>query len=447
MKNIIIQQLEKNFNTLWPLNRSITGNDVRKTHKILSQIIPLKTYEIKSGTKINDWKVPYEWNVKHAVLKDENGKIILDFKNNNLHLLGYSKPIKKKITKEDLIKHLYFIKKMPDAVPYKTSYYKKKWGFCLSFNQFKKLKSDNYYVDIDTNFKKGSMTMSEYYLPGKVKKEILIHTYTCHPSMAINELSGPLVAAFLAKELKKEKNRYFSYRFVFAPETVGAISFLAKKGKYLKKNLIAGYICTCVGHQTQITYKESKIGSTIADYAVKKVFLTLKKIRKKILKFSPSGSDERQYCSIGYNLPVGSLMRVPYGLYKEYHTSLDNKKIINFSSMYETILIYKKVFKFIEKNYFTFDHLNKNLNGEKKFFKKKYPCIRVKNGEPFLTKHKVSYNTKDHAHADKLTLATKWLVHFCDGYNSLNFISKISKIKISILRKSLKELDKRGLII
>jgi aminopeptidase-like protein len=446
MKKIIIQEIENFFDILWPLNRSLTGNDVRKTHKILSKIIPLKTYEIRSGTKIGDWKVPYEWNVNYAFLKDKNGKTILDFKNNNLHLLGYSSSIKKEIKKKDLIKHLYYIKRMPSAVPYKTSYYKKKWGFCLSFNDYQKLNSDFYNVDINTNFKKGSMTMSEFYLPGKVKKEILIHTYTCHPSMAINELSGPLVAAFLAREIKKEKNRHFSYRFVFAPETIGAIAFLSKKGGYLKKNLLAGYICTCVGHKSQITYKESKIGVSVADLAAKKVLSKIKYLKKKFLKFSPSGSDERQYCSIGYNLPVGSLMRIPYGKYKEYHTSLDNKKIINFNSMYETILIYKKIFNLLEKNYYNLDLKNKNTKILKKNIKKKYPFILVTKGEPFLTKHKVNYSTKDHANADTLTLATKWLVHFCDGYNSLNFISKKSKIKVSILKKSLKELNKRGLI-
>lgn len=333
---------------------------------------------------------------------------------------------------------------MPTAVPYKTSYYKKNWGLCISYKEYQKLNSDSYNVDISTNLKKGSMTLSEFYLPGKVKKEILVHTYTCHPSMAINELSGPLVVAFLAREIKKVKNRYFSYRFVFVPETIGAIAFLSSKGNYLKKNLFAGYICTCVGHKSQISYKESKLGTSVGDIAAKKVLSKIKNIKKNYLKFSPSGSDERQYCSIGYNLPVGSLMRIPYGKYKEYHTSLDNKKIINFNSMFETIMIYKKIFNFLEKNYSNLELENKKK--EKKKTVRKYPFISVTKGEPFLTKHKINYNTKDHAHADNLTLATKWLIHFCDGYNSLDFISKKSKIKVSILKKSLNELFKRGLI-
>tara|TARA_B100001094_G_C18139977_1_gene777268 strand:+ start:285 stop:1667 length:1383 start_codon:yes stop_codon:yes gene_type:complete len=434
--------LERYFDKLWPLNRSLTGNDVRKTHKILSEIIPLKTYEIKSGTKVNDWIVPKEWNVKSATLKDSLGNNILDFKENNLHLMGYSIPFKKKLKKKDLLKNLHYLKDMPKAIPYKTSYYKKKWGLCLNFEQFRKLKDKYYFVDIDTEFKNGSMTMSEYYLPGKVKKEILIHTYTCHPSLAINELSGPLVTAFLAKEIKKISNRYFSYRFVFVPETIGAVAFLSMKGNYLKKNLVAGYICNCVGHNSQITYKKTKKGSTLADVAAEYVLKKVIKFKKKIINFSPSGSDERQYCSLGYNLPVGSLMRVPYGKYKEYHTSLDNKKIISFESMIGTIQIYKKIFKFIEKNYIKLE--NKKKKPKEKI--KKYHYNVVTKGEPFLTKYKILYKTKNHAIADKLTLATKWLIHFSDGFNSLDKISKLSKINISILKNSLNTLINKKII-
>ena len=445
MKRTIIKELKNYFELLWPLNRSLTGDDVRKTHRILSQIIPLKTYEIKSGTKVNDWHIPHEWNVKNATLKDASGKILIDFKKNNLHLMGYSIPIKKKIEKKKLLKNLHFIKKLPNAIPYKTSYYRRNWAFCLSYEQFKKLKDKYYYINIDTELKKGSMTMSEYYLPGVSKKEILVHTYTCHPSLAVNELSGPLVTAFLAKEIKKISNRYFSYRFVFAPETIGAIAFLSKKGNYLKKNLVAGYICTCVGHNSIITYKKSKLGSSFADFSVENFLNKKKKLKKKIINFSPSGSDERQYCSLGYNLPVGSLMRKPYGKYKEYHTSLDNKKLISFNSMFETIKIYKNIFKFIEKNYFKLKGSHKNKIKKIKS-KKIYPFNVKINGEPFLTKYKILYNTKDHAIADKLTLATKWLIHFSDGHTSLEEISKLSKINIFVLKKSLKALISKGII-
>jgi len=291
------------------------------------------------------------------------------------------------------------------------------------------------------------MTISDLFIPGKVKKEIIVHTYTCHPSMAINEISGPLVVAFLAKDILNMKKKYFSYRFIFAPETIGSITYLKKNGKYLKKNLIAGFICTCVGHNSSFTYKRSKLNNSITNIAVEEIFKKTK-VKSKVLKFSPSGSDERQYCSIGYNLPIGSLMRVPYGKYKEYHTSLDNKDLISFNGMYETINMYKKIFNYIEKNY---DSLNNKKNYFNKIeinLKKKvkknmlYPVNLITKGEPFLTKHKIRYSVKNHAIADKLTLATKWLIHYSDGKNSLYDISRFSKLDLNILKKSLKYLLK-----
>ena len=297
------------------------------------------------------------------------------------------------------------------------------------------------------------MTISDLYLKGQTKKEILVHTYTCHPSMAINELSGPLVTAFLAKEISKMKNRYFSYRFVFAPETIGSITYLNLKGNYLKKNLIAGYICTCVGAKKTITYKKSKSGNTIGDFAAINTIKKIKNKKKIFLDFSPSGSDERQYCSLGYNLPVGSIMGIPYGRYPEYHTSLDNKKIINFKALHDTIEIYKKIFSCIENKF-----RNKKFNTYKKpsvqkiintntLLKKRliYPINLIKKGEPHLFKYGIHYDINRHAMADKITLATKWLVHYSDGNHSINQIAKLSNIKFSILKTSLNLLCKRGI--
>ena len=434
------------FDKLWPLNRSLTGNGTRETHKILSKIFPLKTFEIKSGTKVNDWMVPDEWNVKKAYISNSKKKKIIDFKKNNLHLVGYSIPFNGYISKKKILKKLTYIKNLPDAIPYKTSYYKKDWGFCLSYNQLKKLKDKNFYVKVETEFHKGSMTISDIYLPGKIKKEILIHAYTCHPSMAINELSGPLVATFLAKEISKIKNRYFSYRFIFAPETIGSIAYLHLKGNKLIKNTVAGFVCNSLGYKNFISYKKSKIGNSIADIAALKVLKKIKKYKIKISEFYVNGSDERQYCSLGYNLPVGTLLSAPDHKYKEYHTSLDNKGILNYNNLYIFIKIFLKIFKETENLY------KSNYVPKKKFFpednkKEIYPRILITKGEPRLSKYKIHYKMKkDNVTPDALTFAIKWLVHYSDGKTSLNSISKISKMKILYLKKAYKILKKKKIL-
>jgi aminopeptidase-like protein len=448
-KKKIIKDLKEIFDKLWPINRSITGNGVRETHKVLSSVCNLKTFEFPSGKKIFDWTVPDEWNPRSAFILNSKGEKIIDFKKNNLHLLNYSTSYVGLINFKNLKKHLIHDKKNPTAIPYKTSYYKKQWGFCISYNNFKKLKNENYFVHIDTIIKKGSLTLSEYYLPGKTKKEILIHSYTCHPSMAVNELSGPITAIFLAKKLTIKKNRYFSYRFVFTAETVGTIAFLNKRGSYLKKNLVAGYILTCLGIKDHFTYKRSKQKISLADLAAEKTFKFTKLKNKKILDFSPSGSDERQYCSIGFNLPVGALMSKKCGNYKEYHSSLDNKSILDFNSLEKTIEILENIFINIENFY-----KNKVNNFALKNFcqlkikdkhKQILPLVKITKCEPHLSKWNIHYKTKDYKFADKKTEAIKWLVHFSDGKNSLKYISKISNLKISLLKKVLKTLIKSKL--
>ena len=446
-KTILKKKFSYYFDLLWPLNRSLTGNDTRKTHKILSQIVKLKTTEVKSGTRVNDWTIPLEWNVKDAYITNLKNEKIIDFKKNNLHLIGYSVPFKGYISKKKLIKKLIFLKNIPNAIPYSTSYYKKNWGFCLSYNQLKRLKDKKFYVKVDTKLSKGSMTISEIYLPGKIKKEILIHTYTCHPSMAINELSGPILTALLAKEIFKSKNRYFSYRFVFAPETIGSIAYLHFNGKNLKKNLLAGFVCNSIGYKNFISYKKSKISNSIVDLAIINVLKKIKNNKIKISKFYVNGSDERQYCSLGYNLPVGTLMSAPDHKYKEYHTSLDNKKILNFNNLYLSLKIFLKTFKEIERLY-----KNNYTPVEKKIRKKQknkiYPKVLINLGEPRLSKYKVHYKMKrDNVTPDELTFAIKWLIHFSDGSNSLQDISKISKINISYLKKGYLILKKKKILL
>ena len=257
---------------LWPISRSLTGEGNRKTLKILKKVCKnLKIFEINSDTKVFDWKIPNEWVARKAWIKDSKGKKILDFTKNNLHLMGYSIPVHKKINFKELKKKIHILKNKPNAIPYVTSYYNKDWGFSLSFNDFKKLdKKETYEVLIDTELKKGSLTFGEILIPGKTKKEILISTNICHPSMANNELSGPVVSTYLAKWINKKKNRKYSYRILFLPETIGAIAYLSKKYKYLKKNVVAGYNVVCVGDNKKYSYLPSRNGDTFSDITSQK---------------------------------------------------------------------------------------------------------------------------------------------------------------------------------
>ena len=338
------KEIEVLFDRLWPLNRSLTGNDNRKSLHLLSEISDIEIIEIPSGKAVLDWTIPPEYEVKEAYIEDETGQKIIDFKDNNLHLVGYSIPINKQLSYEDLIKKIYVNKEFPNAIPYVTSYYEPDWGFSMSYNQYKALNRDQIYkVVIHSTFNyKGSMTIGQRVLKGAVKKEILISTYICHPSMANNELSGPLLSIFLQRELEKQVNRYFTYRFVYVPETIGAISILHDYGKHFKKNLIGGLVATCVGDSGNFTYKKSRIGNTAFD---KLVIYELSRLNEEfeILDYFPTGSDERQYCSPGFNLPVGSLMRTMYTKYQEYHTSNDNKYIMNFKKMVDSINTYLKI--------------------------------------------------------------------------------------------------------
>ncbi|MFM9986261.1 MAG: DUF4910 domain-containing protein [Flavobacteriales bacterium] len=342
-------KLEIYFDRLWPICRSISGNGLRESLAILNEIIPLSLTEVPTGSQVFDWVVPKEWNIRDAWIKTPDGKLIAQFKTNNLHVVNYSLPVHTKVSKSDLKAHMHTIPEMPDAIPYITSYYKENWGFCLSHAEWSALPEGEYEVYIESTLEEGSMTYGECYLPGESKEEILFSTYLCHPSMANNELSGPLVAALLYEQIKSLPNRRYSYRFLFAPETIGVIAFLAREGQNLKENLRAGYVLTCCGDRSNFTYKQSKNPLNECDHIARHI-LKHHTDNHRILEFSVGGSDERQYCSPGFNLPVGSLMRTPYQQFKEYHTSLDNKDFVSFSAMEETAMQYFRIAKALELN-------------------------------------------------------------------------------------------------
>jgi aminopeptidase-like protein len=343
-------EIESYFDRLWPLFRSLTGAGVRKTHDILSEIVPLKRIEIASGTQVFDWVVPREWVVREAYVLAPNGTRILDIRENNLHLLNYSAPFKGRVPKEELEQHLYSLPEMPNAIPYVTSYYKERWGFCLAHSQRQALEPGEYEVVIDTELKQGSLTIGEAVLPGETDEEVLISTYTCHPSLANNELSGPVVASFLYRRLSKLSKRRLTYRFLFVPETIGSLVYLSAHGEHLRKKLIAGYVVTCAGDRGPFTYKKSRRGNTLADRAAQYVLTRREGPPPKIVDFFPTGSDERQYCSPGFDLPVGSIMRTMYATYKEYHTSLDNRDFISFAALRESVDVYERVCQLLDAN-------------------------------------------------------------------------------------------------
>lgn len=343
-------KIKQYFHKLWPLCRSITGNDLRKSFEILQEIIPLELYEVPSGTKVFDWEIPLEWNIEDAWLECPDGAIICKFKDNNLHVVNYSTPVDAEFSWEQIEPHLYTVPALPDAIPYITSYYKDHWGFCLSENAKNALpKQGKYKAVIKSEKKPGSLTYGEYVLPGKSEKEILFSSYLCHPSMAVNELSGPLVLALLYEQIAKIPERRYTYRFVIAPETIGVIAYLSRIGQTLIKNLEAGYVITCVGHEGKFTYKRSRQGNSMADRIAEHI-LHYENVEKEIIDFAVGGSDERQYCAPGFNFPVGSLMRTMYKKYPEYHTSFDNESILSYKAMEETVEMYLRFVRAVEIN-------------------------------------------------------------------------------------------------
>jgi len=306
---------------LFPICRSITGDGVRKTLNIVSKHLPLEIHEVPTGTQVFDWTVPKEWNIRDAYVKNSRGEKIIDFQKSNLHVLNYSVPIRKTLRLDELNEHLFTLPDHPDWIPYKTSYYKENWGFCLAHNQLQGLDDENYEVVIDSTLGDGHLTYGEYLIPGKSKDEILISTHVCHPSLANDNLSGVCTAAFLAKHLSDLELKY-TYRFLFIPGTIGAITWLAVNKERTNK-IRHGLVLTGVGDSGKLTYKKSRQGNALIDRAAQHV-LKHSGDEYSIREFSPYGYDERQYCSPGFNLPVGRLSRTPYGEYPEYHTSADN---------------------------------------------------------------------------------------------------------------------------
>ena len=415
-------KLAKKF---FKIHRSITGSGVRKSLNLLKREIPsLKIKKVRSGTRVFDWIVPPEWNIKDAFVADEQGNKLIDFQKNNLHIINYSTKINKFVSKKELLNHLFFLKDKPNSIPYITSYYKKFWGFCLSYKEFKKKFNINKFkVVIKSNFKKkGFLNYGELIIKGKTKKEILIYTYICHPSLANNETSGPIVCAYIAKYFSK-KNNFFTLRFVFAPETIGAITYLKINQDYLKKNIIGGYVITCVGDEKNYSFLESKEKKTISNIVAKETFKKLK-IKYKNYNFLERGSDERQFNSPGINLPIASIMRTKYGEYPEYHTSDDNLKLITDKGLKDSFRLIKEV-----------------INN----FNKKIIPTSANKCEPFLSKRKL-YPTISTGKIDQFYKNLLNFLSYADGTKDLDEIGKKIKLKGEHLKQIYNILKKERLI-
>lgn len=336
---------------LFPINRSLTGDGVRETLSILKRELPdLQILEVPTGTACFDWTIPKEWNCKEAYIIDPDGNKICDFSQNNLHLLGYSTAIDATFSLEELKKYLYSLPQLPQAIPYMTSYYKERWGFCITHQEKEKLKEGQYHVYINSTLENGSLTYGELLIKGSSKEEIFFSTYLCHPSMANNELSGPTVSTYLAKYIQSLANRKYSYRIIFIPETIGSIMYLSKHLTTMKKNIVAGFNLTCVGDNHAYSYLPSRAGNTLADKVALHV-LNHSELSFTSYTFLDRGSDERQYCSPGVDLPLCSVMRSKFMEYPQYHTSLDNLDYISEEGLEGAYNIYVKIIDALEKNH------------------------------------------------------------------------------------------------
>lgn len=427
------QKLDSYLKKLFPLNRSITGDANRQTLKILQDIVPLNILEYKSGERAYDWVIPDEWNVREAWIKNSKGEKVIDFKKSNLHLVGYSIPLHKKNMKLNEFKsNLHFLQNLPNAIPYRTSYYNKNWGFCLSYNDFTKYFNDNeeYEIFINTEFKKGSLSVGELLIPGKTKQEYLISCYICHPSMANDSLSGILVSAFLAKELLKNQSKLeHSYRFIFVPETIGAITYCAKNEASMKRIKNALVITTCGGGgYGDWGYKQSWQKENCINDMVEDVFKE-NNINFITYPFDIHGSDERQYSSQGFRINCVSITKDKYYEYKEYHTSLDNLDFVKAKNLNTALNLYLQLINKMDKNL-----VYKNL----------YP-----NCEVMLSKYNL-YPKTGGAQLPGMNVSALDIIlyslFYMDGNTSLYEISKKLGIGIEILFANIKDLIYKQII-
>ncbi len=405
---------------LYPICRSITGEGVRETLRRIAAHIPLTVTEVPSGTEVFDWVVPQEWNINDAYIKDSSGRRVVDFKASNLHVVGYSIPVRTRVTLEKLRSHLFSLPEHPDWVPYRTSYYNQTWGFCLSDRTLGQLKEEEYEVCIDSSLKDGSLTYAEFLIPGQAPEEVLISCHTCHPSLCNDNLSGIAVATFLAKALNSMSGLRFSYRFLFIPGTIGSITWLARNLENLGK-IKHGLVLANMGDPGGFVYKKSRRGNAEIDRAMAHLLSGCGEVRE----FEPYGYDERQFCSPGINLPVGCLSRTPFGEFEEYHTSADNLDFVRPEALDSSLLLCLSLVEVLE--------------GNTRFVNLNPMC------EPQLGRRGL-YRTTGGQRSREDDLALLWVLNLSDGLHDLLDVAVRSGLPFELIRRAADRLTGCGLL-
>lgn len=408
---------------LYPICRSITGNGVRDTLRRIQQRIPLDIQEVPSGTKVLDWTVPMEWNIADAYVKNAAGERVVDFRASNLHVMGYSTPVRKRMPLEELRPHLFTLPDQPERIPYRTSYYQANWGFCLRHSQLLEIPDGEYEVCIDSTLEPGHLTYGECFLKGERADEILISCHVCHPSLCNDNLSGIAVATSLAQLLSGQARRY-SYRFLFIPATIGSITWLALNEARIP-GITHGFVLTGVGDSGPFTYKQSRRGNAEIDRAFQHV-LQHSEHPHAVVEFSPYGYDERQYCSPGFDLPVGCFMRTPHGQYAEYHTSADNLTFVGPEHLAESLTQCRSVLDVIEHNR---TYLNQNPKGE-----------------PQLGRRGLYRAIAGQQEGNQVELALLWVLNLSDGSHSLLDIAATSGLRFAAIKAAADALNESGLL-
>lgn len=409
---------------LYPICRSITGDGVRHSLRLLQQEIPLTLHEVPTGTPVFDWTVPKEWNIRDAYVKNARGEKVIDFQRSNLHVLNYSTPIAERMPLAALKKHLFSLPDQPQHIPYRTSYYQENWGFCLAQAELEQLTEGDYEVYIDTTLTDGHLTYGELLLPGASAETILISCHCCHPALCNDNLSGMVVSTYLAKSLLADKARRYTYRFLFIPGTIGSITWLALHEQEAAQ-IKHGLVVACVGDTGALTYKKSRQGDAEIDRVVQH-YLAQRNQPYTVLDFSPFGYDERQYCSPGFNLAVGSLTRTPHGRFAEYHTSADNLDFVQAAALADSLTAYQAVLTMLEQN-----HTYVNLNPK---------------GEPQLGKrglYSAFGGKKDHKASE---LAMLWVLNYADGQHSLLDIAEKAGYPFPLMADVARTLEAHGLL-
>ncbi|MFH1765280.1 MAG: DUF4910 domain-containing protein [Gemmatimonadota bacterium] len=408
---------------LHPICRSITGDGLRETLGILGELVPLQVKEVPSGTRVFDWEVPKEWNIRGAFIKNEEGERVVDFSSSNLHVVGYSTPVRARLSLEELRPHLHSLPEDPDWIPYRTSYYRETWGFCLTQRVLDGMESGVYEVEIDSSLEDGSLSYGELLIPGEEEAEVLISTHACHPSLCNDNLSGVAVAAFLADRLRANPTR-LSYRFLFLPGTIGAIAWLALNEAHTSR-IRHGLVLSCLGDPGKFTYKRSRRGDAAVDSAAAHV-LAHSGWDFNIRNFSPYGYDERQYCSPGFNLPVGSLTRTPWGEFREYHTSADDLTFVRPEALEESLRVCLGIVEVLEHD---LPFLNTNQR-----------C------EPRLSARGLWREADGNKGPGDTNLAVLWVLNLSDGEHTLLEIAEKSGMRFETIREAAGQLREAGLL-